>query len=452
MPKYLDESGLTRFYDNISDRPVNAFDTVADMQSATYLEDGMTCHTNGFHTSGDGGAAYYTVSTSGTANGMDVLALQGGLFATLVIRKLARPEQFGARAGGTVDCTSAFNRCLAVTNTLILTQLYLVTGTIEVPERATIQGMSDATITTTATVLFNLAGRVTIKDIIAISDETANYFVRCTAGTNFSNFENIETKGFGTIYRFSTGSGVNFNTCVHRDFSVAGFESIDTSTVINDWYFSGCIFDAGENHTSAMCMKLDGKVEAVSCVNCEFLRGRYGVIFMSQNVRFNRFVNCYFDSSADAGMRGTGGSCYNTFSNCWFSSRNKAAQIDGASNNYVFDACHFICTGGIFINNTANNIHVTGCTFDGCSTTDTVVSTNCIAMGESTNTVIISNCTITNSFTDYSAQAFTAVVRCYTANVDYLTFVGNILANGVSLFTANQPTHLVNVGNTVKAA
>ena len=78
MPKYLDETGLTRFYDNISDRLVYAFDTVADMQAATYLEDGMTCHTNGFHASGDGGAAYYTVSTSGD------IALQGGLYASKI--------------------------------------------------------------------------------------------------------------------------------------------------------------------------------------------------------------------------------------------------------------------------------------------------------------------------------------------------------------------------------
>lgn len=84
MPKYVDETGLTRFYDNIADRPVYTFDTVAEMQAATYLEDGMTCHTNGFHEAGDGGAAYYMVSTNGTADDMNVLALQGGLFATKV--------------------------------------------------------------------------------------------------------------------------------------------------------------------------------------------------------------------------------------------------------------------------------------------------------------------------------------------------------------------------------
>lgn len=57
---------------------VRTFDTVADMQAATDLLAGMTCHTNGFHSTGDGGAAYYTVDTSGD------ITLQGGLYASEV--------------------------------------------------------------------------------------------------------------------------------------------------------------------------------------------------------------------------------------------------------------------------------------------------------------------------------------------------------------------------------
>ena len=78
------------------------------MQAATNLKAGMICHTNGFHTSGDGGAAYYTVSTNGTANGMDVLTLQGGLFATLMITEpYVTPEMFGAYGDGVIGNSSA---------------------------------------------------------------------------------------------------------------------------------------------------------------------------------------------------------------------------------------------------------------------------------------------------------------------------------------------------------
>lgn len=97
MTKYLDETGLSHFWGNIKAKSVRAFATVADMQGAADLADGMTCHTNGFHTSGDGGAAYYTVSESGTANGMDVLALQGGLVAHQVV------QEFGNKVGTTSD-------------------------------------------------------------------------------------------------------------------------------------------------------------------------------------------------------------------------------------------------------------------------------------------------------------------------------------------------------------
>lgn len=76
---------------------VRSFDTVTQMQAATDLQAGMVCHTNGFHAAGDGGATYYTVSTTGTANGMDILALQGGLFATLIVTEpFVTPEMIGA--------------------------------------------------------------------------------------------------------------------------------------------------------------------------------------------------------------------------------------------------------------------------------------------------------------------------------------------------------------------
>lgn len=101
MAKYVDQSGLDRFYDNIADRPVQAFETVADMQAATYLEAGMTCHTNGFHTSGDGGAAYYTVSASGD------IALQGGLYASRINAGKAQSPLF---------CVSSYTSSFGTSN------------------------------------------------------------------------------------------------------------------------------------------------------------------------------------------------------------------------------------------------------------------------------------------------------------------------------------------------
>ena len=66
-------------YELLDKDSVRAFATVADMQAATDLAAGMTCHTNGLDSAGDGGAAYYSIGTSGT------IACQNGLYATVVV-------------------------------------------------------------------------------------------------------------------------------------------------------------------------------------------------------------------------------------------------------------------------------------------------------------------------------------------------------------------------------
>lgn len=89
---------------------VYSFETITDtntgMKYADNLVAGMVCHTNGFHASGDGGAAWYEISATGTANGMDVIAC-GELFAKLIVTgDSVTPEMFGAWGDDTHDETS----------------------------------------------------------------------------------------------------------------------------------------------------------------------------------------------------------------------------------------------------------------------------------------------------------------------------------------------------------
>lgn len=79
------------------------FDTVADMKLATNLVDGSYAMTLGFHAIGDGGGALYKITDTGTANEMDVIAVDA-LYATLVPTE-ANPLQFGAYGDGTQDDT-----------------------------------------------------------------------------------------------------------------------------------------------------------------------------------------------------------------------------------------------------------------------------------------------------------------------------------------------------------
>lgn len=115
--------------------------TVADMAADTSLTSGHICGTLGFHAKGDGGAAYYTVSASGTANGMDIIALDNGLFAVLVVTEYITPEMFGAYGDGMTDDTVAFQSCVTAACSesrakyVQLTGSYLLTDTIDVTGR-----------------------------------------------------------------------------------------------------------------------------------------------------------------------------------------------------------------------------------------------------------------------------------------------------------------------------
>lgn len=80
------------------------------------LDPGMCFETNGFHTSGDGGAARYEVSSTGTANGMDIVQLDTGKLAVLQINQNREmyPEQFGYDRFASQDLTPVLTRMTAV--------------------------------------------------------------------------------------------------------------------------------------------------------------------------------------------------------------------------------------------------------------------------------------------------------------------------------------------------
>ena len=86
------------------------FDTVADMKAATNLIDGSDAKTLGFYAINDGGGATYHIVDSGTANEMDVIAVNG-LYAVLQTDE-ANIKQFGAHGDGTSNDSNYFVRAL----------------------------------------------------------------------------------------------------------------------------------------------------------------------------------------------------------------------------------------------------------------------------------------------------------------------------------------------------
>ena len=85
-----------------------SFETVSDMvDKSALLEVGMICKTYGFNSAGDGGAAYYSISDTGTANGKSVISC-GDLFAHLIYGSLVKPAMLGAAGDGTTDDSLVF--------------------------------------------------------------------------------------------------------------------------------------------------------------------------------------------------------------------------------------------------------------------------------------------------------------------------------------------------------
>lgn len=123
--------GMPPMYDTI-----RAFDTVADMEAARDLKDGAVCHTLGFHEAGDGGASFYKVTSSGTANGMRVIYCDGcGMYANLVITEpFVTPEQFGAYGDGTHDDTVALQYVMKYSSDnklqVVFANKYIVTDSL----------------------------------------------------------------------------------------------------------------------------------------------------------------------------------------------------------------------------------------------------------------------------------------------------------------------------------
>lgn len=63
------------------------YNTVAEMKADMNLEAGDICHTLGFYTPGDGGAAWYKIKAHGVANGMDIILLDNGFYAERYIQE-----------------------------------------------------------------------------------------------------------------------------------------------------------------------------------------------------------------------------------------------------------------------------------------------------------------------------------------------------------------------------
>ena len=117
----------------LADEFIYGFNTVAEMQSSTELVNGSYAITLGYHSTNDGGAALYKITNSGTPNGMNVLSVNNGLVASLVITDDVNPKQFGAYGDNSHDDSSVLQYIISNYNDVFIPSYdYLTNSTLTI--------------------------------------------------------------------------------------------------------------------------------------------------------------------------------------------------------------------------------------------------------------------------------------------------------------------------------
>lgn len=463
----------------VDDACVRAFDTVADMQAAVGLKAGMICHTNGFNAAGDGGAAYYTIGTTGTANGMDVLTLQGGLFATLIVNGIVTPEMIGApfftygQLDGTndarYDCTDYIQHLATnydtvgfrfdmghgyyVTDTINLTMAHqLFTGGDFYKSgfsdgAGSIVFVSDST-TTAGKFLFNVTRQQTTFYGMSI-DTTQNNGV-FYAKTGVADVDimvvNSHVSQAGLVFDI-WGRGVEVVNCLFGScYDVARFnwdDSEDTTghpagTGQRRIYFKDCVFHSTRH------------------IVITFQTGKaWGFQFLNNTMDDGRAVVIYAYDGADGWV--VSGNVLQALAG------NYAIYIEGVAKDCVFSDNRFQAQADYwtsvpnnfirFFTAGATNIVIAKNTFDGCSGAP-IRALNFIGAAIMGNVAL--NCG------NESGTAFLYLVGASDKGTSGLTLIGNVMLNGLITHTlymrgvsATNPTPVANsviTGNIVNLA
>lgn len=331
------------------------FDTVADMKSSINLYEGSYARTLGYYAIGDGGGALYNITSSGTANDCDVIAINSGVYANYVYEGSLNIKQFGAKGDGTTDDTSVILRALAYrgnndTNiTFNSNETYIVGGQLYIYSNTNI----------------DLCG-ATLKDVESPLDPSP--------GKNdmqfMNNTESIEIAGYGALKNFNikngtldgNNGGVMFCLLHASDCT---FENL----IFNDAFYYTHVFDMGgcNGITIKNCKFIGNKIASAESSYREVIQLDYaGYNHLpywgdSPSIAFDNLptINvtvdgCYFAKKADDtyflnavgthSTNSTGGAIKNiTVSNCEFHDSEYASvrflNVDNLNvlNNIFFD-------------------------------------------------------------------------------------------------------------------
>lgn len=307
------------------------FDTVSDMKNSDNLVSGSYAKTLGFRSANDGGGALYKITSTGTANEMDVIAV-GSLYANLVDAQ--NIKQFGAYGNGTNDDSLYLERATTVcSNLYIPTGNYLV-GNVDLPSSVK---------------MFGEMGSV-------ISGKTgSDYILRLDSNTNIKgiSFDGNDSTG-NAVITANLKSNITIDKCNFTDVSHKAVIFTDTTDVKVD----GCTFSNVQD-VGVLVIPSTKNVDNVIVKDCKFSNVAqstlaYAVYFNSGDVYYVK----------DSIMQ-----------NCTVTSAGYGGYFPGGDNNSVINCSAYSCSGwrGIWVHDSAN-ITVRGGTYANCGRDGVYVS------------------------------------------------------------------------------
>lgn len=275
-----------------------SFANVSKMKDCENLYAGAICHTNGFYTSGDGGSAWYVISTSGTANEMDIIAC-GSLFAVLVKPEYVNPEMFGAYGDGETNDYSTLQYVLENNKNVVLTKRYYIDNTL-IPNRY-IHIYSFG-----GTIIYD--GVDTAIRLAPPIDEYVVYPYISGLSIESANSE----KGTGVFINYSQMNGALINCNIY------GFEYGIVHGAVNNGRAWLTTFDSCRISNCKYAIIFNRDSNGVTINNCKINNNKFGIYFdngPSTNVRIN---NCEFEHIK--------GDNYSNAIRCY---RNDSLEIEG---------------------------------------------------------------------------------------------------------------------------
>lgn len=420
------------------------FDTVADMKSATNLENNTLAKTRGFTEIGKGAGYYYITNEVQTVDNIRIFSLQNSLYAILLDN--GDISSYGADDTGVTDCTNILKVAIANNNILNLEKegIYLVSSEITIPSNFTLNGNS-ATIKTNNSSLYMISA--TNQKNINFNNLFFENAHRCISFINCNNISlnniHITSNEWAILFRLCknvTSKNLFFKQPVPAGTSYNNTDGIHINGLINGLFenvfgFTGDDFialNADESNQNY------GTIENVRFINCR------NDLNTSLELGTNNAYRCIRFLAVNSLIRNI------TFENCCF--RNATEEViiaSGNTNQQLIDNVKFInCSfyGNVNNKNLFNSSSYIG-TFEflNCYVENTSNS-SMFNINATFNTLIMNNCKINNltSATIYLLNFNAQVTNCFLKNINVIN------ANALNLLIQRTSTLANLIIDTIK--